>query len=101
MPRARELAYSPPFLDRAARRTSTVDSLVCQAFLRSLSTRETAALAQRLTGVSRSAAAASRLSGVLDGQIARFHRRPIRLPVRYRLLDGRWSPLALSSGPRR
>jgi len=60
VPRARELAYTPSFLDRAVRRTSTVDALLRQAllrqaFLRGLSTRETAALAERFTGVSVSA----------------------------------------------
>jgi putative transposase len=90
VPRARELAYAPSFLERAARRTATVDGLLRQAFLRGLSTRETAALAERLTGVSLSAAAVSRLTAVLDGQVAAFHRRPICLPVRYLLLDGLW-----------
>ena len=56
-----ELPYRPSFLERAARRTSTVDELLRTAFLRGLSTRETAALAERLTGVSLSAAAMSRL----------------------------------------
>jgi putative transposase len=90
VPRARELAYSPSFLERAARRTSTVDEPLRTAFLRGLSTRETAALARRLTGVSLSAGAVSRLTAQLDGAVARFHRRPIRLPVRYLLLDGLW-----------
>jgi len=90
VPRARELAYAPSFLERAARRTSTIDGLLRQAFLRGLSTRETAALAERLTGVSLSAAAVSRLTAVLDGQVAAFHQRPIELPVRYLLLDGLW-----------
>jgi transposase-like protein len=90
VPRARAIGYRPSFLKRAARRTSTVDELLRTAFLRGLSTRETAALAQRLTGVSLSAAAVSRLSSVLDGRVATFHRRPILMPVRYLLLDGLW-----------
>jgi putative transposase len=90
VPRARRLAYRPSFLERAARRTSTVDELLRTAFLRGLSTRETAALAERLTGVSLSAAAVSRLAAVLDGRVAVFHRRAISLPVRYLLLDGLW-----------
>jgi len=90
VPRARGLPYRPSFLERAARRTSTVDELLRTAFLRGLSTRETAVLAERLTGVSLSAAAVSRLSAILDGRVASFHRRPISLPVRYLLLDGLW-----------
>jgi len=76
VPRAREIAYRPSFLERAARRTSTVDELLRTAFLRGLSTRETAALAERLTGVSLSAGAVSRLTAVLDGRVGAFHRRP-------------------------
>ena len=90
VPRARTIAYRPSFLERAARRTSTVDELLRTAFLRGLSTRETAALAQRLTGVSLSASAISRLGAQLDNQVAAFHRRPIKLAVRYLLLDGMW-----------
>lgn len=90
VPRARNLAYSPSFLDRAARRTGTVDELLRTIFMRGLSTRETAALAERLTGVPLSAASVSRLAAALDGRVAAFHRRPITLEVRYLLLDGLW-----------
>ena len=90
VPRARQTAYHPSFLERAARRTSTVDELLRTAFLRGLSTRETAALAERLTGVSLSAAAVSRLTAQIDGQVDAFHRRAILMPVRYLLLDGLW-----------
>jgi len=98
VPRARQVAYHPSFLQRAARRTSTVDGLLRTAFLRGLSTRETAALAERLTGVSLSAAAVSRLTAQLDDQVAVFHHRPIRLPVRYLLLDGLWVSVRASNG---
>jgi putative transposase len=98
VPRARDAAYHPSFLERAARRTSTVDELLRTAFLRGLSTRETAALAERLTGVSLSAATISRLTAQLDTQVAAFHRRPIRLPVRYLLLDGMWVSVRGANG---
>jgi hypothetical protein len=90
IPRARAFAYRPSFLARAARRTGVVDDVLRQAFLRGLSTRETAALATSLTGISLSAAAVSRLGRALDGQVAAFHRRPIAFPARYLLLDGLW-----------
>lgn len=63
-----------------------------------LSTRETAALAERLTGVSLSAAAISRLTAQLDGQVGAFHRRAIRFPMRYLLLDGLWVSVRGSHG---
>ena len=51
VPRRRLVPYRPSFLRHAARRTTTVDDVLRRAFLRGLSTRETAALATTLTGV--------------------------------------------------
>jgi len=90
IPRRRLAPYRPSFLERAARRTRCVDRVLRQAFLRGLSTRETAALAETLTGVPLSAASVSRLASALDGQVAAFHRRPISFPARYLLVDGLW-----------
>ncbi len=90
VPRRRLVPYRPSFLARAARRTSCVDRVLRQAFLRGLSTRETATLAETLTGVSLSAASVSRLARQLDGQVAAFHRRPITFGAWYLLVDGLW-----------
>jgi putative transposase len=90
VPRRRLVPYRPSFLRHAARRTTTVDGVLRQAFLRGLSTRETAALATTLTGVSLSAASVSRLAAQLDAQVAAFHRRPITFAARYLLVDGLW-----------
>lgn len=90
VPRRRLVPYRPSFLRRAARRTSVVDDVLRQAFLRGLSTRETAALATTLTGVPLSATAVSRLAAQLDAQVAAFHRRPVTFPARYLLVDGLW-----------
>lgn len=90
IPRRRLVPYRPTFLERSARRTRCVDRVLRQAFLRGLSTRETAALAETLTGVPLSAAAISRLARELDARVAAFHRRPIRLVARYLLVDGLW-----------
>jgi putative transposase len=98
IPRRRLEPYRPSFLCRAARRTATVDEVLRRAFLRGLSTRETAALAETLTGVSLSAAAISRLGRSLDAQVAAFHRRPIRFPARYLLLDGLWVSVRRGDG---
>jgi transposase-like protein len=98
VPRRRQLAYHPSFLVRAARRTATVDDVLRQAFLRGLSTRETAALAETLTGVSLSAAAVSRLAVSLDAEVAAFHRRRITFPARYLLCDGLWVSVRGSAG---
>ena len=98
IPRARAFAYRPSFLERAARRTAVLDEVLRQAFLRGLSTRETAALAETLTGVTLSAAGVSRLVARLDGLVARFHRRPIAFPAPYLLVDGLWVSVRGSAG---
>lgn len=98
VPRRRLEPYHPSFLARAARRTATVDDVLRRAFLRGLSTRETAALAETLTGVPLSAAAVSRLVRRLDAQVAAFHRRPVTFPTRYLLLDGLWVSVRRSDG---
>jgi transposase-like protein len=90
VPRRRLVPYRPSFLRTAARRTATVDDILRRAFLRGLSTRETAALSETLTGVPLSATAVSRLARVLDAQVAAFHRRPVTFPARYLLVDGLW-----------
>ena len=90
VPRRRPVPYRPSFLARAARRTSLVDGLLREAFLRGLSTRETARLAERPTGVPLSASAISRLGRALDARVAAFHRRPIAFAARYLLCDGLW-----------
>jgi putative transposase len=101
IPRRRLAPYRPSFLTRAARRTGTLDRVLRQAFLRGLSTRETAALAETLTGVSLSAPAVSRLARQLDGQVAAFHRRPIDFPARYLLVDGLWVSVRRSARAKR
>lgn len=101
VPRARAFAYQPSFLARAARRTRVVDQVLRQAFVRGLSTRETAALAETLTGVRLSAAAVSRLALALDAQVAAFHRRPITLSARYLLVDGLWVSVRTSARAKR
>jgi putative transposase len=101
VPRRRLVPYHPSFLRHAARRTTTVDGVLRQAFLRGLSTRETAELAATLTGVSLSAASVSRLARELDAQVAAFHRRPISFPARYLLVDGLWVSVRASGRARK
>lgn len=101
VPRRRLVPYRPSFLRHAARRTTTVDGVLRRAFLRGLSTRETAALAEALTGVSLSAASVSRLARTLDAQVAAFHRRPVTFAARYLLVDGLWVSVRSSGRARK
>jgi putative transposase len=101
VPRRRLVPYRPSFLRHAARRTATVDGVLRQAFLRGLSVRETAALAETLTGVPLSPAAVSRLAAQLDAQVAAFHRRPVTFRARYLLVDGLWVSVRSSGRARK
>lgn len=98
VPRARALRYRPSFLRSAARRTGLVDDTLRQAFLRGLSTRETARLAETLTGQPLSAASVSRLTRSIDAQVRAFHRRTITFPPRYLLVDGLWVSVRRATG---
>lgn len=98
VPRGRLVPYHPSFLARAARRTSLVDGLLREAFSRGLSTRETARLAERLTGVPHSASVIIRLGRALDARVAAFHRRPMTFEARYLLCDGLWVSVRDRSG---
>jgi transposase-like protein len=98
VPRRRLVPYHPSFLARAARRTSLVDGLLREAFSRGLSTRETARLAERLTGVPHSASVIIRLGRALDARVAAFHRRPMTFEARYLLCDGLWVSVRDRSG---
>ena len=88
VPRRRLVPYRPSFLRHAARRTTTVDDVLRRAFLRGLSTRETAALATTLTGVALSPASVSRLAREIRrpgrGLPPPAGRLPGPLPVRRR-----------------
>lgn len=98
VPRRRLVPYRPSFLRRAARRTEIVDDVLRQAFLRGLSTRETATLAETLTGVALSPSSVSRLARALDAQVAAYHRRPVTFAARYVLLDGLWVSVRSRAG---
>jgi hypothetical protein len=93
VPRRRLVPYRPSFLERAVRRTTTVDDVLRQAFLRGLSTREAGALAATLTGVPLSAASISRLArrAVCDNL---WGSMPIVITWCLLKLPGRWSAAA-------
>jgi putative transposase len=88
VPRARERLEPSGVLGRFQRREPEVDSLIREAFLRGVSTREVGEVLEPILGCAPSAQTVSRISKALDGEVRRFHWRRLGDDVRYLLLDG-------------
>lgn len=88
MPRARTRQAPSEVLGRFARREPEVESLIKEAFLRGISTREVGEVLEPILGCRPSAQTVSRIAKGLDGEVRRFHWRALDDGVRYLLLDG-------------
>lgn len=88
MPRARTRQAPSDVLGRFQRREPEVDTLIREAFLRGISTREVGEVLEPILGCRPSAQTVSRITRSLDGQVRRFHWRSLPDEVRYLLLDG-------------
>jgi transposase-like protein len=88
VPRTRQRGFVPQVLDRYQRRRPAVAALLREAFLTGASTRRVGPLLAPLLGERVSASTVSRITQTLDADVAAFHRRPLRLPIQYLLLDG-------------
>ncbi len=88
MPRARQKQEPSQVLGRFQRREPQVDSLIRQAFLRGVSTREVGEVLEPIFGCRPSAQTVSRITKSLDGEVRRYHWRWILDDFQYLLLDG-------------
>jgi putative transposase len=88
VPRSRRGSYQTQVLPRYQRRLAEVDDLIREAFLRGVSTRGAAQLAQMLTGESSSAQTVSRICQTLGPAVRAFHSRPLSDDLVYLYLDG-------------
>ncbi|HEX9014724.1 MAG TPA: IS256 family transposase [Chloroflexota bacterium] len=88
MPRARTRQAPSEVLGRFQRREAKVDSLVREAFLRGISTREVGDVLEPILGCRPSAQTVSRITRSLDGEVRRFHWRRLGDDFRYLFLDG-------------
>lgn len=89
VPRVRSGGIEFETLPRYARRSPDVDASVLKMFLAGVSTRRVEeALAPLLGGRAVSAGTVSSIAKVLDGEVSRFHHRPIADDYLYVILDG-------------
>ena len=84
VPRTRRFSAAE-LIQAYARRTQSVDRAILASFVLGLSTRKVGEVLLRALGVTVSASTVSRVSRVLDLEVASFHRRP--LTNRYRVLQ--------------
>jgi putative transposase len=87
VPRARR-GYASELLPRYQRRQEAVHSLVREAFLRGISTRQVGPVLEPVLGEAYSAQTISRIAQGLDAAVEKFHRRALRDEYVYLFLDG-------------
>jgi putative transposase len=88
VPRARHGLFKPTVLQRYQRRQHSVDAVICNVFLRGISTRDVAGALKPLIGTTISASAVSRITKRLDSSVKAFHQRPLLDEYQFLFLDG-------------
>jgi putative transposase len=99
--RTRLRSFLPRGMRALERRSPEVSEMIRQAFLRGISTRGVGRVVSLLTGESVSAQTVSRLTKVLDEQVAQFHHAPLGDDWCYLLLDGVWLKVQRAFGPQK
>jgi putative transposase len=99
--RTRLRSFLPHGMRALERRSPEVAEMIRQAFLRGISTRGVGRVVSLLTAESVSAQTVSRLTRVLDEQVAKFHHAPLDDDWCYLLLDGVWLKVRRAFGPQR
>ena len=88
VPRTRTGLFKPTVFERYQRRQKAVNDLVCNVFLRGISTREVAGALKPILGTSVSASAVSRITKSLNAQVKQFHQRKLLDEYQFLFLDG-------------
>jgi len=88
VPRSRQGLFKPTVFAQYQRRQETVNTLVCNAFLRGISTREVAGVLKPVLGSNISASAVSRITKSLDTQVKAFHQRHLLDEYQFLFFDG-------------
>jgi len=99
--RTRLRSFLPRGMDRLERRSPEVSELIRQAFLRGISTRQVGRVVALLTEEPVSAQTVSRLTRVLDQEVAQFHQATLSDQWCYLLLDGVWLKVRRAFGPQK
>ncbi|HOU35806.1 MAG TPA: IS256 family transposase [Candidatus Omnitrophota bacterium] len=88
VPRSRRGLFRPSVFARYHRRQQTVDDLVCNVFLRGISTRDVAETLKPVLGTTISASGISRITKRLDSSVKEFHQRKLLDEYQFLFLDG-------------
>lgn len=88
VPRSRHGLFHTTVFERYQRRQETVNTVICNAFLRGISTREVAGALKPILGANISASAVSRITKSLNTQVAAFHQRKLLDEHQFLFLDG-------------
>lgn len=99
--RTRLRSFLPRGIGALERRSPEVNEMIRQAFLRGISTRGVGRVVSLLTEESVSAQTVSRLTRVLDEEVAKFHHAPLGDDWCYLLLDGVWLKVRRAFGPQK
>jgi len=88
VPRSRKGGFPFKLFERYARRCRSIDRVLLACFCLGLSTRKAASVLAPVLEEKVSAATISRISRGLDGEVERYHSRPLKDHYRYLFLDG-------------
>ena len=88
VPRSRHGLFKPTVFERYARRQEAVNQIICNTFLRGISTRDVAGALRPALGFDFSASAVSRITKRLDKNVKEFHERKLLDEYQFLFLDG-------------
>ena len=88
VPRSRQGLFRPTVFERYQRRQQAVNDVICNAFLRGISTREVAGALKPILGTTISASAVSRITKSLNVNVKAFHQRKLIDEYQFLFLDG-------------
>ena len=88
VPRSRQGLFKTTVFERYQRRQQAVNDVICNAFLRGISTREVADVLKPILGINFSASAVSRITKSLNAQVKQYHQRKLLDEYQFLFLDG-------------
>ena len=88
VPRSRHGLFKTKVFERYQRRQQAVNDVVCNAFLRGISTREVSGALKPILGTNISASTVSRITKSLNTQVKAFHQRKLLDEYQFLFLDG-------------
>lgn len=88
VPRSRSGLFKPTVFERYCRRQEAVNQMICNVFLRGISTRDVAGALKPVLGFNFSASAVSRITKRLDANVKEFLERKLIDEYQFLFLDG-------------